>query len=155
APVLAHRPAGQRIRLLGRFIDGNGEPVPSLIAEFWQANAFGRYRHPLDQSDSVLDPQFDGFARLRTSDDGTFAFSTIKPGSHPVRAGVVRAPHLRVTIFASGVDRLTTQLFFSDEPLNETDPVLNSVADAMVRRRLIVTRSSEPATTDVVDYTID
>src|SRR5262245_59562212 len=126
APILAHRPQGQPIRISGRFIDANGVGVPSLILEIWQANAEGRYRHPIDQSDRLLDPQFDGFARIRTADDGSYSFSTIKPGAHPVRQGsaVVRAPHLRYTIFASGIDRLVTQVFFEDEPLNATDPVL-------------------------------
>src|SRR5580704_15191260 len=84
APILAHRPQGEPIRLSGRFFDSNGAPVPSLIIEFWQANAQGRYRHPQDQSARPLDPQFDGFARVRTNDDGRFTFPTIKPGPHPV-----------------------------------------------------------------------
>src|SRR5438045_95536 len=74
APILAHRPHGRAIRLSGRFFDANGAPVPSLIVEVWQANAFGRYRHPLDETDRPLDPQFDGFARIRTADDGAYEF---------------------------------------------------------------------------------
>ena len=145
APILAHRPAGQPIRVFGRFIDANGVGVPSLIIEIWQANAFGRYRHPLDQSERRLDPQFDGFARIRTSDDGSYSFSTIKPGAHEVNdnSAVMRAPHLRLTIFASGIDRLFTQVFFDDEALNSTDPVLNCIEDAGVRQRLIARRVSE------------
>jgi protocatechuate 3,4-dioxygenase, alpha subunit len=145
APILAHRPQGQPIRLSGRFFDSNGAPVPSLIVEFWQANTHGRYRHPLDQSARPLDPQFDGFARIRTDDDGGFTFSTIKPGAHPVREGsaIVRAPHLRLTIFASGIDRVVTQIFFDDEPLNAADPVLNCIADAEVRRRLVAKRTAD------------
>jgi len=139
APVLQHRPQGQVIRLSGRFIDANGAPVPSLIVEIWQANSYGRYRHPLDCSEAPLDPQFDGFARIRTGDDGVYQFRTIKPGSHPLpgKPGMVRTPHLRFTIFASGVDRLVTQIFFEDEPLNETDPVLACIPDPAIRSRLI------------------
>jgi len=142
APLLAHRPQGQPILLVVTFVDSSKRPVPSLVVEFWQANAHGRYRHPQDQSAAPLDPQFDGFARLRTSDDGVMRFSTIKPGAHPVRAGAatMRAPHLRLTIFASGIDRLVTQVFFDDEPLNETDPVLRGIADPRVRGRLIAKR---------------
>jgi protocatechuate 3,4-dioxygenase beta subunit len=142
APLVAHHPQGQPIVFAARFVDSLKRPVPSLIVEFWQANAHGRYRHPEDQSAAPLDPQFDGFARLRTSDDGVMRFFTIKPGAHPVRAGAttMRAPHLRLTIFASGIDRLVTQVFFDDEPLNETDPVLRSIADPQVRSRLIAKR---------------
>src|SRR5262245_14362217 len=87
APILAHRPQGESIRLSGRFIDSNGAPVPSLIVEVWQANAHGKYRHPLDRSERPLDPQFDGFARVRTNDDGIYELKTIKPGAHPIREG--------------------------------------------------------------------
>lgn len=145
APVLAHRPEGQPIVLSGRFIDLHGDGVPSLIIEFWQANAHGRYRHAEDRSSRRLDPQFDGFARVRTSDDGSFRFSTIKPGAHPVSkgSGVMRAPHLRLTIFASGIDRIVTQVFFEDESLNETDPILTSISGPDVQRRLIARRRAE------------
>jgi protocatechuate 3,4-dioxygenase, alpha subunit len=143
APVLVHRPEGQPIRVTGRFLDSHGDPVPSLIVEIWQANAYGRYRHPLDDSSLPLDPQFEGFARLRTADDGSYCFSTIKSGARPPRA-----PHLRFTIFASGIDRLVTQIFFDDEPLNVVDPVLQCVPDA-VRPRLIARRTGEG------EYTLD
>jgi len=145
APILAHRPYGQPIRISGRFIDSNGSPVPSLIVEVWQANAHGRYRHALDRSERPLDPQFDGFARIRTDDEGRYDVRTIKPGAHPVKEGgaLIRAPHLRFTIFASGIDRIVTQIFFEDEPSNANDPVLNCIQDPAVRRRLIATRQGE------------
>ena len=145
APILAHRPQGTPIRLSGRFIDSNGAPVPSLIIEVWQANAQGRYRHPLDTSNRPLDPQFDGFARLRTRNDGTYELRTIKPGAHPVREGssMMRAPHLRFTIFASGIDRIVTQIFFEGEALNETDPVLQCISDPILRRRLIAQQQGD------------
>jgi len=147
APLLAHRPQGQPIVVALRFLDSLGRPVPSLVVEVWQANAFGRYRHPGDRSDAALDPQFDGFARLRTSGDGVVRLHTIKPGAHAVGAlsSVVRAPHLRLTIFASGIDRLVTQVFFDDEPPNESDPVLASIPDPGVRERLIARRRDERA----------
>jgi protocatechuate 3,4-dioxygenase beta subunit len=188
APLVAHRPEGQPIVLVARFLDALNRPVPSLVAEFWQANAHGRYRHPLDQSNRPLDPQFDGFARLRTDEDGLVRLHTIKPGPHPVRMErealrlarpepvegrarsgqpsgerpVIRAPHLRLTIFASGIDRLVTQLFFDDEPLNASDPVLLGIPDLEVRSRLIAVRASlgAEARTDVgerrrPEYAID
>jgi protocatechuate 3,4-dioxygenase, alpha subunit len=147
APLVAHRPQGQPIVVAARFLDALGRPVPSLIVEFWQANAHGRYRHPQDRSATPLDPQFDGFARLRTDDAGTVRFHTIKPGAH-----AQRAPHLRLTIFASGIDRLVTQVFFDDEPLNASDPVLAAIPDALVRERLIAARQPPSLADDVPSY---
>lgn len=157
APLVAHHPQGQPIVLAARFLDGLKQPVPSLVVEFWQANAHGRYRHPADQSAAPLDPQFDGFARLRTSDAGVMRFSTIKPGPHPVGnpGALLRAPHLRLTIFASGIDRLVTQVFFDDEPLNQSDPVLQSLPDARVRERLIARRRPENGAEGVLGYALD
>ena len=160
APLLAHRPQGQPVAVSLRFVDALKRPVPSLVAEFWQANAHGRYRHPADRSPAPLDPQFDGFARLRTADDGTLRFQTIKPGAHPVRGeggptAVWRAPHLRLTIFASGIDRLVTQIFFADEPLNASDPILAAVPDPLVRDRLIARRRPGAEHEPVVEYSLD
>lgn len=138
APKLAHRPSGSAITLSGRFLDSSGAGVPSLIVEVWQANAHGRYRHPADDSSAPLDPQFDGFARIRTADDGSYSLCTIKPGARPPRA-----PHLRFTIFASGIDRVVTQVFFEGEPSNSSDPVLLCLPDPSVRSRLVARRHSE------------
>jgi protocatechuate 3,4-dioxygenase beta subunit len=138
-------------------IDAVQRPVPSLVVELWQANAYGRYRHPLDRSAAPLDPQFDGFARLRTDDDGRLRFCTIKPGSHPVGEGspLIRAPHLRLTIFASGIDRLVTQVFFDDEALNQSDPVLQSISDPGMRERLIAKQQAALAHGSPSEYHLD
>jgi len=135
------------------FRDSDDLPVPSVIVEVWQANANGRYRHPQDRSDVPLDPQFDGFARLRSNDHGICVLTTIKPGAHRV-SGHTRAPHLRLTLFASGIDRLTTQIFFEGEPLNSSDPLLDSVADFNLRERLIARRDSTGDVGEAAGYEV-
>ena len=46
-----------------------------------------------------------------------------------------QAPHVAISIFARGLLKaLTTRLYFQDEPLNETDPVLSLIDDASRRR---------------------
>ena len=141
-PLVALRPEGQPITLTLHFSDAAGKPVPSVIVEVWQANARGRYRHPRDNSGAALDPHFDGFARLRTGDDGACVLKTIKPGPHQA-GGYTRAPHLRLTIFASGIDRLQTQIFFGTEAQNAADPVLNSITNTAARERLIARRNGK------------
>lgn len=155
APVLTHHPQGQPIELTARFTDSNGMPVRRVIVEIWQANAHGRYRHPLDHSGRPLDPQFDGFARLNTDNDGTFVFPTIKPGAHSTPTGALRAPHLRWTIFASGIDRIVTQIFFDDEPANGSDPLLASLPDPALRQRLTAQRTPHHDRDGVQAYHID
>src|SRR6266702_2053596 len=48
ADLTTDNPAGERIAIEGRVIDGDGAPVPDAIIELWQANAAGRYNHPDD-----------------------------------------------------------------------------------------------------------
>lgn len=120
---------GQRIRIEGRISDGAGEPISDAMVEIWQANAAGRYRHPLDDREELeLDPAFGGYGRAATDGDGSFWFETIRPGTVPAPDGSLQAPHLNVLVFARGLlDRLATRLYFEDEPLNGRDLVLGSI----------------------------
>jgi protocatechuate 3,4-dioxygenase alpha subunit len=154
APLLAMRPDGQPLSLTGRVLDSLDKPVEHAILEFWQANAHGRYRHPQDRSERPLDPHFDGFARVCTDRHGCFRLVTVKPGAHAGATGnTVRAPHLHVTLFASGVDRLYTQVFFADDPLNASDPLLASIPAAH-RDRLIAARIPD-SSEGMIAYRID
>jgi protocatechuate 3,4-dioxygenase alpha subunit len=150
ADLTAGHPQGERIVVEGRVIDGDGAPVPDACLELWQANAAGRYTHPDDtRTDTPLDPNFRGFGRVSTDADGNFRFTTIRPGPVPGRGNSLQAPHIAVALFARGLlKQLYTRLYFAGEPLNETDPVLSTIADPMRRQTLIATRSedAEPAT---------
>ena len=102
--------------MTGRVLDANGKPIDGASIELWQANAFGRYLHPADsESSGPIDPDFQGYGMLRASRDGEFRIKTIKP---PPYSG--RTPHIHF-IVASGRTRLTTQMFFEGEPMNERD----------------------------------
>ncbi len=46
ADLTTDNPAGERIAIEGRVIDGDGAPVPDAIIELWQANAAGRSCSP-------------------------------------------------------------------------------------------------------------
>ena len=121
------------IRIRGRLLDGNGDPVPDGMIEIWQANAAGRYAHPDDTRDDVpLDEGFLGFGRSGTVDDGWFEFVTLKPGRVPAEDGEAQAPHLVVMVFARGLlKQLVTRLYFPDEPeANAADPILSELGEA-------------------------
>lgn len=131
--------SGQPIRIEGRLLDGQGEPVADALVEIWQANAHGRYDHPLDDRDRPLEAGFSGFGRAGTDDDGRFWFETIKPGRVPGPGGAEQAPHLVVTLFARGLlNHVVARLYFADEPSNDQDPILALVPAA--RRGTLVAR---------------
>jgi protocatechuate 3,4-dioxygenase alpha subunit len=133
---------GERIRVEGRVLDGEDQPINDAMIEIWQANSHGRYNHPEDEQDKPLDPAFKGFGRSATDGDGAFWFETIKPGSVPGPGNAPQAPHLNVTVFARGMLlHAMTRLYFADEAANEIDPVLNSIEDTARRGTLIAERS--------------
>ena len=133
---------GERIRIAGRVLDGDGVPVPDAMVEIWQANAHGRYYHAADQGPAPLDPSFCGFGRSGTAEDGSYWFETVKPGPVPFAGERLQAPHICVTVFARGLlNHLVTRLYFEDEPTNAGDPVLQCVP-ADRRATLLARRES-------------
>ena len=131
--------AGERMRIEGRVLDGDGVPVPDALVEIWQANAHGRYNHPADQGPAPLDPSFFGFGRSGTAENGSYWFETVKPGPVPFDGERLQAPHICVTVFARGLlNHLVTRLYFEDEPTNAGDPVLQRVPED--RRATLVAR---------------
>ena len=121
------------IRIRGRLLDGQGDPVPDGMVEIWQANAAGRYAHVDDTREDVpLEDGFRGFGRSGTADDGWFEFLTVKPGRVPAPDGRQQAPHIVVGVFARGLlKRLATRMYFPDEhEANATDPVLSELTEA-------------------------
>lgn len=104
---------GERIRIVGRVLDGDGQPILDAMLEVWQADANGRYAHPNDPDGAQADPHFLGFGRAATNADGGFEFQTIKPGA---RDGV---PFVNVRVFARGLlIHAVTRMYFPDEPLD-------------------------------------
>jgi protocatechuate 3,4-dioxygenase alpha subunit len=134
---------GERMTIVGRVLDGDGKPVNDALIEIWQANAQGKYAHPEDRQDKPLHSGFSGFGRLATDAQGSFRFTTIKPGRVPGPGGVLQAPHLLAAVFMRGLlKHLVTRVYFPDEPANDSDPVLNLVP-AERRATLVASRRSD------------
>jgi protocatechuate 3,4-dioxygenase alpha subunit len=133
---------GQRIRVYGYVLDGDGAPVPDAVLELWQADDRGIYHHPADPRWTERN-SFRGFGRVGTDDDGRFSFTSVLPGGGPSEGDAHHAPHISIAVFARGLlNHLYTRLYFPDEPSNETDPVLQCVP-AHRRSTLIARATSE------------
>jgi protocatechuate 3,4-dioxygenase beta subunit len=120
------RAAGEVVYLTGRVSNLKGEPVRGAKISIWQANTHGRYAHNSDQNTAPLDPNFQGFGFQTTDAEGHYRFKTIKPGAYPAPVVGMRAPHIHFEVEAK-YDRLITQMFFPNEPLNEQDHFLQFV----------------------------
>jgi len=148
---------GERIRIEGRVIDGSGTPVRDALIEIWQANAAGRYNHPLDrQEDQAVDPSFRGWGRTGSDfKTGIYTFETIKPGAVVGRKGRgTMAPHINFWIVARGINiGLNTRMYFGDEAeANAADPVLNMIEQEHRRNTMVAPRETREG---VTVYTFD
>jgi protocatechuate 3,4-dioxygenase, alpha subunit len=124
--------AGERIRIEGRVVDGDGKPVNDALVEIWQANGEGQYGSKA----------FRGFGRSATDDTGRYRFSTIKPGRVPGPGGKLQAPHIGVNVFMRGqLKQLVSRIYFPGDPANSEDPVLALVPAA--RRDTLVARAGK------------
>lgn len=140
---------GQRILIKGQVTDGDGNPISDAMLEIWQADAQGYFNHPEDPNHEKADPNFRGFGRAATNQQGIYTFRTIKPGCVKYDAETLQAPHIGVRVFARGMlIHAYTRLYFHDEAeANSNDPVLNLVPEN--RRTTLITlpdNSGEPGT---------
>jgi protocatechuate 3,4-dioxygenase beta subunit len=117
---------GPTMELSGRVLRTDGSPVKDANIEIWQANAAGRYRHPMDKNPAPLDPNFNGVALLRTNGEGQYQLRTVKPGAYPDPAGGMRTPHIHFDITSNDY-RLVVQMYFPGEALNEKDILISTM----------------------------
>ena len=118
----AKRAEGTVIQVRGRVLDRYGNPVSGARLELWQCNSLGRYAHVNDVATTPLDPNFQGFASIRTGKNGEWRITTIKPAAYDSPIGR-RTPHIHFDV-AGKSHRLTTQMYFSDDDATNSKDML-------------------------------
>jgi len=123
-PHVVPADSADAIILTGHVLDGAGVPVSDAMVEIWQADPQGGFP-----------PDWQGFGRCFTDDEGRFAFLTVKPG----RVDARQSPHIDMSVFARGLlQRLVTRVYFPDEEdANSADPVLTSIEQPAARATLV------------------
>jgi protocatechuate 3,4-dioxygenase beta subunit len=124
----ARHASSESIEINGRVTNRHSDPVSRARIVVWQANRFGRYAHPNDPSEAPLEPDFIGHAEIFSGDDGGYRFTTIMPGVYPGPHGRMRPPHIHFEVEGK-FERLITQMYFPDQPLNAKDRALMSASD--------------------------
>ncbi len=140
---------GSIIHVAGRVFDKKGKPVAGAKIEIWQANTHGRYAHQSDTNTSVpLDPNFEGFAVIKTDNEGRYRFKTIKPGAYPISPTEQRTPHIHIEVEGKA-NRLVSQMFFPNEPLNEKDALFLEVRKQSEKAAAAVIAQKMPPTKEI------
>jgi len=124
AVVALDNAAGERIRLEGRVIDGDGNAIGDALVEISQADGEGRYPQTPEEARAL---GFRAFGRAGTGTDAQsrFVFHTVKPGAQAPG----EAPHVNVIVLMRGLLlHAFTRVYFGDEAeANAKDAVLQSV----------------------------
>jgi protocatechuate 3,4-dioxygenase beta subunit len=118
---------------------GDGRPLSGALLDVWQANDAGFY----DNQDPTLG-EFNLRGRMRTGEDGTLEFRTVKPPPYEIpKDGPVgellrllgrhafRPAHLHMKASADGHVPMTSMMYFEGDPWLESDSI-DSVKPASV-----------------------
>ncbi len=128
---------GTPAEVFGRVLDAEGRPLRGLTVEIWQCDALGYYHHI--EAYSGGDPNFQGFGRVATGEDGGYRFRTIKPVPYGRRT-----PHIHFRIRGRGIEGLTTQLYIRGHEMNARDFVLARVPPELRERVMADFAPAEP-----------
>lgn len=110
---------GQLAYVHGTVVDRYGTPIDGARVEIWQCDEGGVYHHPGDGGKPDL--RFQGFGAMVTNRAGSYHFRTLRPVPY-----TGRTPHIHFRVSTPGFDRLTTQLYVSEEvERNSRDSLYN------------------------------
>ncbi|MEU5877537.1 dioxygenase [Spirillospora sp. NPDC047279] len=108
--LIAAGTVGTRLTVTGFVYTMSCRPVGRALLDFWQADHYGRYDN--------AGYRFRG--HQYTDATGRFALTTIVPGLYPGRTR-----HIHVKVQAPYQRVLTSQLYFPNEPRNQTDTIFD------------------------------
>lgn len=108
ASLLEAGMAGTKLALAGLVVNTSCQPVARALIDFWQCDDAGVYDNV---GYTLRGHQF-------TDEQGIYRLETIVPGIYPGRTR-----HIHVKVQAPNQPVLTTQLYFPNEPRNQTDGI--------------------------------
>lgn len=109
---------GTKLIVTGYVLTTDCKPVAGAWLDFWQADDAGQY----DNAGYTLR------GHQTTDESGRYYLETIVPGRYPGRTR-----HIHVKVQAPNSPALTTQLYFPNEPANNSDSIFNPALIANVQ----------------------
>ncbi len=122
-----HGDAGVVLVLEGRVLDESCQPRARAVVEIWHATPVEPQGQPGDLDATYDDTQeYRYYGQVATDARGRFSFTTLRPGWY-LNGNDYRPAHVHLKVWVDGAERLTTQLYFADDPFNAGDPWFNPV----------------------------
>lgn len=147
---------GEQILVRGVVAAADGNALPGAVVDIWQANHHGRYSHSGDPNTAPLDPNFQGWGVMKTSDAGGYGFKTIKPGAYPLSflgGSGWRCRHIHMKVSCPGYKTLITQMYFEGDPLIEQDLEIAKAPEES--RHLLIASATQDDDSGLLVYRFD
>jgi len=129
ASLLRSPTPGVPLHFKGWVRDAEGRPVAGAEVDVWHSSPVGLYEN---QDATQADMNLRG--KFVTTDDGSFAFRSVKPAGYPVptdgptgvlldaqRRHNMRPAHLHFLIYRPGFKTIASQVYDPEDPYLETD----------------------------------
>jgi len=129
ASLLRSPTPGVPLHFKGWVRDADGNPVAGAEVDVWHSSPVGLYEN---QDATQADMNLRG--KFVTTDDGSFAFRSVKPAGYPVptdgptgvlldaqRRHNMRPAHLHFLIYRPGFKTIASQVYDPEDPYLETD----------------------------------
>jgi catechol 1,2-dioxygenase len=159
-PMRADEP-GRRLTFSGTVRSTDGHPLDSALVDVWQADDAGLYSQFAPEI-----PVWNLRGRVRTDEEGRFAFRTVVPAAYdipgmPHTARLLdvlglephRPAHVHLKIAAAGHRDLTTQVYFAGDPWLEQD-VVGAAKPSLVTELRDVPGAAQPDGACTFDFAL-
>lgn len=131
---------GEPILFTGTVTDPDGQPLPGVTVDWWQAGNDGTYSGYVDNV-----PEWNLRGVMETDADGRFQASTIRPAPYHIPdsgptgefLGMLgrhswRPAHFHLTLSKPGYETLVTQLYFEGDPWLEKGDCVDAVKASLI-----------------------
>jgi protocatechuate 3,4-dioxygenase beta subunit len=89
-PLTGLNAQGEKTLITGIVLGLDSIPISGVKVELWNTNVFGSY--PTEKKPKGIDPNFFGYGRTKTDDNGKFQFTTIRPLAYTRYGFLIRRP---------------------------------------------------------------
>ena len=113
---------GKKLYISGTLTDIKGTPIADAEIDIWHADDSGEYDNETEE--------FLCRGKIKTDKDGKYFYDTVYPARYLLSKGYSpeddkeRPSHIHYMVSANGYKKLTTQLYFKDDPWNGRDPFI-------------------------------